>query len=948
MAGLTDASVTVLAAGTQLGPYKLLSELGAGGMGTVFLAEDTRLGRKVAVKVSRTRYTERFQREAGAIAKLNHPNICTLFDVGPDYMVMELLDGETLAARLRREQLPIADVLGFGARIADALAAAHEHGIIHRDLKPANIMLSRHGVKVLDFGLAKLSDSEDRITQSHFVMGTPAYMAPEQVTGEAAGPGTDLFALGLVLYEMTAGKLPFPGVSLGRMFAGDSQATPPSLPRERAGLPAGLDPLIANLLQKDPSRRGPSAAETARRLEAMANPAAPPPPRPAWTRPAYAIPAAVLLLLAGVWFWQRSEHRRWAREDAIPEVNRLVAADKPLAAFHVLRKAESYLPGDSRLTQMERNSTSRVSVKSTPPGASVEIQDYLSPDGAWFPLGMTPLQRVEVPTGYYRWRISKPAAGEFIAALPTLESLNFRLGPSAGTRPGMVAVPGGLWKNLIDFIGWVNYDLPDFEIDRFEVTNRQFQEFVDRGGYRNRDYWKEKFIRDGEELTWEQAMDLLRDPTGRPGPSTWEAGHFPQGQDDYPVSGVSWYEAAAFAAFAGKSLPALGQWYKAAPPWASRFIVNESNFNGNGPARVGSFAGVGPYGTYDTAGNVREWILNAVDSDRFILGGAWRTQTYQAADPEALPPFDRSPMNGFRTVFNKAKLPASITAPIIRRSRDFSKATPVSDEMFQAYRTMYAYDNTPLNAESDDKTETTPDWTKQRITIDAGYGKERLPMYLFLPKNVHPPYQAVVFFPSARVNLMPDSRNLGDMQFVDYVIRSGRALAYPIYRETYERGKDMRIAPGAIEDLQLVIQESKEVRRTVDYLQTRPDIDKTRLAYLGVSQGSAYGVIFTALDDRFKAVVFLDGGFFLGPTLPERDQVNFAARIKKPVLMVNGQYDFTFSPDRSQLPLLKAIATPEADKRRVVSATPHDVSQDRAMLSREVLTWLDRYLGKVD
>lgn len=948
MTGLTDASVTFLAAGTQLGPYKLLSEVGSGGMGTVFLAEDTRLGRKVAVKVSRTRYTERFQREAEAIAKLSHPNICTLFDVGPDYMVMELLDGETLAARLRREKLPIDDVLRSGARIAEALAAAHEHGIVHRDLKPANIMLSRHGVKVLDFGLAKVSDSGDHITESHFVMGTPAYMAPEQVMGEVAGPAADLFALGLVLYEMTAGKLPFPGVSLGRMFAGGSQSTPPSLSRERAGLPAGLDPLIAGLLERDPSRRSPSAAETARRLEAMANRIAAPPLRPAWARPVFMIPAAAVLLLAGVWFWQRSEHRRWAREDAIPEVNRLVAADKPLAAFLVLRKAESYLPGDSKLLQIERSSTTRVSVKSTPPGANVEIQDYLSPDGAWVPLGTTPLQGVGVPKGYYRWRVSKPAVGDFIAARPALDSLDFRFGASTGSRPGMVPVPGGKWLDLIDFLGWVYYDLPDFDIDRFEVTNRQFQEFVDQGGYRKRDHWKEKFIRDGKELSWEQAMDLFRDPTGRPGPSTWEGGHFPQGQDDYPVSGVSWYEAAAYADFAGKSLPALGQWYKAADPEAARFIVNESNFGGKGPARVGSFAGVGPYGTYDTAGNVREWILNAVDSDRFILGGAWRTQTYQAFDPEALPPFDRSPMNGFRTVFNKAKLADSITAPIVRHSRDFSRAKAVSDEMFQAYRTMYAYDNTPLNAEIDDKTETTPDWTKQRITIDAGYGKERLPIYLFLPKNVHPPYQAVVFFPSARVNLMPDSRNLGDMPFVDYVIRSGRALAYPIYRETYERGKDIRIAPGAIEDLQLVIQESKEVRRTVDYLQTRPEIDKNKLAYLGVSQGSAYGVIFTALDDRFKAIVFLDGGFFLGPTLPERDQVNFAARINKPVLMVNGQYDFTFSPDRSQLPLLKAIATPEADKRRVVSETSHDVSQDRPLLSREVLGWLDRYLGKVD
>jgi hypothetical protein len=211
---------------------------------------------------------------------------------------------------------------------------------------------------------------------------------------------------------------------------------------------------------------------------------------------------------------------------------------------------------------------------------------------------------------------------------------------------------------------------------------------------------------------------------------------------------------------------------------------------------------------------------------------------------------------------------------------------------------------------------------------------------------VHAPFQTVVFFPSARVDIMPSSQSLGDLQFVDYVIQSGRALLYPIYKGTYERsGK--RALPGSAEDLELVIQESKEVRRAVDYLETRREIDSSKLAYLGVSQGSAYGVIFTVLEDRFKTVIFLDGGLFLGPVRPGRDQVDFAPRLKKPVLMVNGRYDFTFSPDRAQLPLLRMIGTPEQDKKRLVFETPHDISQDRALLSKEVLEWLDKYLGRV-
>jgi formylglycine-generating enzyme required for sulfatase activity len=140
----------------------------------------------------------------------------------------------------------------------------------------------------------------------------------------------------------------------------------------------------------------------------------------------------------------------------------------------------------------------------------------------------------------------------------------------------------------------VRYELPAYDINRFEITNREYQQFVDQGGYNKREYWREKFIKDGRELSWQEAKDLFRDATGRTGPATWEEGHFPEDQADYPVAGVSWYEAAAYAVFAGKSLPALAQWYKAAPPEWLPSSVNLSNFGGHGPVAVGTSPGVGP------------------------------------------------------------------------------------------------------------------------------------------------------------------------------------------------------------------------------------------------------------------------------------------------------------------------------------------------------------------
>jgi len=246
---LLTATVAALTPGTQLGPYKIEGPLAAGGMGEVFRGVDTRLGRAVAVKTSREQFSERFNREARAISSLNHPHICTLYDIGPNYLVMELCEGETLAARLKRGKLSIDDTLRYGQQIADALAAAHAKGITHRDLKPGNIMLGKSGVKVLDFGLAK-SQEDVTLTGSRMVMGTPAYMAPEQRDGKECDSRTDVYALGLVLYEMAMGKR-----------ADQGQTLPLDM------FPPQLAHVIELCIAPDPDDRWQSAQDVRKELE---------------------------------------------------------------------------------------------------------------------------------------------------------------------------------------------------------------------------------------------------------------------------------------------------------------------------------------------------------------------------------------------------------------------------------------------------------------------------------------------------------------------------------------------------------------------------------------------------------------------------------------------------------------------------------------------------------
>jgi serine/threonine protein kinase len=247
---LSDTTKTLLIPGTQLGPYRIEAPVGSGGMGQVYKARDTRLGRAVAIKSLSEQFSGQFEREAKAISTLNHPHICTLYDVGPNYLVMELLEGETLAARLKKGALPGDQVLEYGVQIADALAAGHEKAITHRDLKPGNIMLTRSGVKVLDFGLARMDGSpRDTLTASFVVMGTPAYMAPEQREGREADARSDIYSFGLVLYEMATGERAYEANKL------------------RTLLPLELERVIKTCLAVEPDQRFQSALDVKRILD---------------------------------------------------------------------------------------------------------------------------------------------------------------------------------------------------------------------------------------------------------------------------------------------------------------------------------------------------------------------------------------------------------------------------------------------------------------------------------------------------------------------------------------------------------------------------------------------------------------------------------------------------------------------------------------------------------
>jgi Tol biopolymer transport system component len=280
-------------AGSRLGPYELLAPIGAGGMGEVWRGRDTRLDRSVAVKILPPAFAEdeerraRFEREAKTVSSLNHPHICTLFDVGKDgdshFLVMELLEGESLADRLEKGPLPLDQVVRYGAQVADALHAAHKQGIVHRDLKPGNVTLTKTGAKLLDFGLARTGVAADSpsgstemptearpLTTAGTVLGTFQYMAPEQLEGQEADARTDIFALGALLYEMATARRAFDGKSKTSLIAAILSTQPPPISSVQPVMPPALDHVVRKCLEKDPEDRWQSARDVASELRWIA------------------------------------------------------------------------------------------------------------------------------------------------------------------------------------------------------------------------------------------------------------------------------------------------------------------------------------------------------------------------------------------------------------------------------------------------------------------------------------------------------------------------------------------------------------------------------------------------------------------------------------------------------------------------------------------------------
>ena len=648
-----------------------------------------------------------------------------------------------------------------------------------------------------------------------------------------------------------------------------------------------------------------------------------------------------------------SEVRNEAYSSGFATIDNLIQNERYIEAYQLSNSYYEKLPKDSLVLEKLNQSSLEVSINSKPEGASVFYSDLDSDE--WVFVGKTPI-KARIPginsgaRGYIKFKIAKKGYKDYLslttAGLIGRVSFNnekYSLIPISDENTNMVQIPKGPTRLFVSELGDLNVvNLESYWIDKYEVTNEQYQSFINAGGYKKREYWDIILNEDGKTIPWAQGMLIFVDKSGLNGPSTWSNGTYRSGQGNYPVMGVSWYEARAYAKWAGKTLPTIYHWYKAAMFWGeSGAISPRSNFSGS-PSEVGKYSIFSSYGCYDMAGNAREWGTNPhKNGNRSVMGGGYDDDTYYFTDNFSQHPINRYKTNGFRCVIipeNETNL-ASADTLIQSFTRDFYAHKPISDEVFKIYNGMFKYDKFPLNIKIIKDSEKVNDaWQKKVVEIDAAYNKERLPLNIFIPTNSNPPHKTVIYVPGSNAITTRNSQNFSANYF-GFLLRSGYAVIQPIFKGTYERGYPE--FPNYVENESKIYADQlimmvKDYSRAIDYVEEQDELSND-IYYYGISWGGMLGPLFLANEKRIKKSVWQVAGLGARKTRPEGSPLTFLSRVNTPVLMLNGIYDQYFPFETSQKPMYDLLSLKEPMKKMITYESAH--SPPSSETSKEILKW---------
>ena len=636
-----------------------------------------------------------------------------------------------------------------------------------------------------------------------------------------------------------------------------------------------------------------------------------------------------IVLLIFVYFFRKINNNQALVNEIIPELIEIYDEGKISESFLKSKSLLERYPKNEIIKNYFDKSSKYAYLKSDTDG--IEVSILYPGDSTYISLGKTPIDSFLVPNVWDDQSHKLKLIHNNIDYIQKGRDWhNYRFPDSSIEIPENHKAFLGTNPAFGFFLQGINFEdikLFPFSLSTNEVSNKDYQEFVDEGGYENPKYWDFPFEIGNKIYDFNSSVKLFTDKYGKLGPANWSYGKFPSGLENHPVTGISWFEARAYARYKNLTLPNVFQWtYASGIPenfmTIDQSVINESNYDSSQLREVSN--NEGSYNELNNiGGNVKEWALNpnGYEKEKYsIMGGAYNESPYTFNNYYSSSPFDRAIGNGFRLSKNLVNYQSDLDNIIIPDfKRDFNELEDVSDEVFEVYKSQFDYGNKPLNSITTNIEDFNEGYTAQKFELETTYDSdEKLTGYIVFSNKFKDKYSPVIIYPNAgSIGTNNDSGfpNLG----FKYLLDEGYAIIQPMYFNTFNREKILNTfwASESEDYKEAIIKIGQDYKRTLDYIESRNDFDFSKMSYFGYSWGSTTSNYLLAIDDRIKAAVICVGGLMLQKSKKEVEAHYYVRRIKTPILHIVGKEDGIFGYEENYKPWKKLIGTSEDELKLI-------------------------------